>query len=102
MNSSELQALGRYLAAHNLAAKSINDYSKKEITGLVDFIVESFAHNRPVPLMFDNAHRLIVPANADKGQLKAAIKMIEKLIEFDHPAAIVEANQPHVWEQYES
>ena len=102
MTTTDLKTLGEYLASHDLAAKPVSDYSKKEIVDLVEFIIESFAQNRPIPIMYDHANRLIVPANADKGQLRAAIKMIEALIKWDVPGkTISRASDPHVWEQYQ-
>ena len=101
MTNTDLKTLGEYLANHNIATKSISDYTKKEIGDLVNFIVESFASNRPCPIMYDHANRLIVPANADKGQLRAAIGMIEALIKWEAPETITSASEPHVWEKYQ-
>ena len=102
MTTTDFKTLGEWLARNDLAAKSINDYSKKEIKILVDFILDTFAPIRPLPLMYDHADRLIVPANADKGQLRAAIKLIEALIKWDVPGEMIShANDPHVWEQYQ-
>lgn len=99
MTTTDLQTLGQWLAAHNLAAKSISDYSRKEISELVEFIIESFAATRPCPITWDHADRLIVPANADHGQLRAAIKMIETMIRTDVPAGVVApVDASHVWD----
>jgi len=101
MTTSDYQTLGEWLAGRNLAAKSISDYTKKEIGDLVEFIIETFTSNRPCPIMYDHSNRLIVPANADKGQLRAAIKMIEAIIKWDVPdGVVVPANDPHLWEGY--
>lgn len=101
MTNTDLKILGEWIANHGLAAKPVSDYSKKEISELVEFIIEAFAKNRPCPIMYDHANRLIVPANADKGQLRAAIGMIEALIKWETPETITSASEPHVWEQYQ-
>lgn len=67
MTPENLKSLGSYLTSHGLAAKSINDFSKKEITDLVNYICDQFGKSRPIPIMYDHADRLIVPANADQG-----------------------------------
>lgn len=104
MNITELKKLGTWLAARDLTDKTVGDYSRADISDMVEFIIEAFGHNRPCPVMTDHANRLIVPANADHGQLRAAIKMIEAMLKWSPPENTIsqaKADAPHVWDTYQ-
>jgi hypothetical protein len=99
---ADYKFFGEWLAANDLASKSINDYSRTEIKRLVEFVIGSFARLEPCQILHDSANRLIVPANADKGQLRAAVKMIEAMIKWEpKEETIVPANSKHTWDAYQ-
>lgn len=80
MTTYDYRILGEWLVEHQLATKSISDYSRDEVKELVCFIAGVFSGPRPCQVLIDGADRLIVPANADEDQLKMAIRLIEQMM----------------------
>lgn len=98
-----LAKLADWLNANNLMDRPFCQFSEDEIEKLIRFVAGEYAGRQPCPLLIDHAHRLIVPANADKQQLKAAIRWIQAMIEWDdqQPETIEEVkNAEHVWDAF--
>lgn len=81
MTAYDYRLLGEWLVENDLATKSISEYSREEISRLVEFIANAFGGPRPCQVLIDSADRLVVPANADEDQLDMAIRLIEKMKE---------------------
>jgi hypothetical protein len=100
-----LTKLADFLTAKELMAKPFCEYEEQEIEALVAFIIENYADQRPCPLLVDHAQRLIVPANADKHQLRVAIRWIQAMLDYTPPensiTEVTATNEiPHVWDTY--
>jgi len=99
----DLSKLADFLVAKELMARPFSDYSEEEMIATVMFIIENFASRQPCPIMVDHAQRLIVPANADKHQLKVAIRWIQALIDWSgepvEPMTEVK-DAKHAWDAY--
>lgn len=99
----DLAKLADFLNAKGLMGRPFCDYSEDEIMALVVFIIENFASRQPCPIMVDHAQRLIVPVNADKRQLKVAIRWIQAMIDWSgepvEPMTEVK-DAEHAWDAY--
>lgn len=102
-----LAKLADWLNANNLMDRPFCQFGDDEIEKFIRFVAGEYAGRQPCPLLIDHAHRLIVPANADKQQLKAAIRWIQAMIEWDDTDTSMEGlkdakSVQHVWDKYQS
>jgi hypothetical protein len=101
----DLTKLADFLTAKKLMGRAFCDYSENEIIALVTFVIDNYSGRQPCPLLIDQSQRLIVPANADKHQLKTAIRWIQAMIEWEHTTEIMEEIKnekdiEHVWDAF--